>query len=147
VDPEIARSIAYYSHRDGRDRLGELLIEHVARVAAAVPPPACATAWLHDVLEHSDTAPASLRAQGLTDLEAEALDLLTRAPGEPFELHMLRIVHAPGPAGDLARAIKLADLDDHLVRAALDPLVWDLPPYAWARRHLAGSGDQAWIPT
>jgi hypothetical protein len=147
VDPEIARGIAYYSHHDRRDRLGELLIEHVARVAAAVPPSARATAWLHDVLEHSDVAPAALRDQGLTELEAEALDLLTRAPGEPFELHMLRIVHAPGPAGDLARAIKLADLDDHLVQARRDPLVWDLPPYAWARRHLAGSRDRAWTPS
>jgi len=136
VDVETARGIAYYSHYDRRDRFGEMLVEHVARVAAAVPPSACTTAWLHDVLEHSDTAPATLRDEGLTDLEEEALALLTRAAGEPFELHMLRIVHASGPAGELARAVKLADLDDHLARAARDPLVLDLPPYAWARRHL-----------
>ncbi|WCB95204.1 metal-dependent phosphohydrolase [Baekduia alba] len=139
MDAEIARSIAYYSHHGRRDRLGELWIEHVARVAAAVPAPARATAWLHDVVEHSDTRPAALRDKGMTDLEAEALALLTRADGEPFELHMLRIAHAPGAAGDLARAIKVADLDDHLVRSADDPLRWDLPPYAWARRHLVGS--------
>jgi hypothetical protein len=147
VDPDTARGIAYYSHHDRRDRLGELLIEHVARVAAAVPPPARATAWLHDVLEHSDTAPGLLRDQGLTDLEDEALGLLTRGVDEPFELHMLRVVHAPGPAGELARAIKLADLDDHLVQAARYPLRVDLPPYAWARRHLAGSTDRAWLPS
>jgi len=144
VDPEIARSIAYYSHHDRRDRLGELQIEHVSRVVAAVPPTARTTAWLHDVLEHSDTPSAALREGGMTELEEEALDLLTRREDEAFELHMLRIAHAPGPAGDVARAIKIADLDDHLARSAQNPLRWELPPYAWARRHLAASMEGAW---
>jgi hypothetical protein len=147
VDPEIARGIAYYSHHGRRDRLGELQIEHVIRVVAAVPPPARTTAWLHDVLEHSDTPSDTLREQGMTDLEEEALDLLTRRDGEAFELHMLRIAHAAGQAGDVARAIKIADLDDDLARLALSPLRWDLPPYAWARRHLAASMESAWIPS
>ena len=47
-----------------------------------------------------------------------------------------RIAHAPGPAGHLARTVKLADIDDHLGRepAARHPAA---PPYAWARRHIA----------
>jgi hypothetical protein len=141
VDTETARSIAYYSHHGRRDRLGELQIEHVTRVVAAVPPPARTTAWLHDVLEHSDTPSAALREGGMTVVEEEALDLLTRRDDEAFELHMLRIAHAPGPAGDVARAIKIADLDDHLAQSAQDPLRWDLPPYAWARRHLSAAMD------
>jgi hypothetical protein len=145
VDPDVARSIAYYSHHGRRDRLGELQIEHVSRVAAAVPPPARTTAWLHDVLEHSDTPSALLREGGMTDLEEEALDLLTRRADEAFELHMLRIAHAPGAAGDVARAIKIADLDDQLARCAKDPLRWELPPYAWARRHLAAAMEGRWI--
>jgi hypothetical protein len=138
MDLETARGIAYYSHQDRRDPLGELRIEHIARVAAAVPPPARTSAWLHELVAHSDTAPASLRDEGLTDLESETLDLLTPRAGESFELHALRIVHATGPAGDLARAVRLADIDDHLAQAARDHVLRDEPPYAWARRHLAG---------
>jgi hypothetical protein len=144
VDPEIARSIAYYSHHDRRDHLGELQIEHVARVVAAVPPPARTTAWLHDVLEKSDTRLGALREGGMTDLEEEVLDLLARHDDEAFELHMLRIAHARGPAADLARAIKIAELDDHLERSAQDPLRWDLAPYAWARRHLVTARQRPW---
>jgi len=147
VEPEVARGIAYYSHHGRRDRLGELRIEHVVRVVAAVPPSARTTAWLHDVLEHSDTRPAILRDEGMTALEEAALDLLTRAQDERFELHMLRSALAPGPAGDVARAIELAELDDLLAQSAEDPLRWDLPPYAWARRHIAGAMDGAWTPS
>jgi hypothetical protein len=64
VDPDIARGIAYYSHHGRRDRLGDLQIEHVTRVVAAVPPAARTTAWLHDVLEDSDTPCAALREGG-----------------------------------------------------------------------------------
>jgi hypothetical protein len=147
VEPEIARGIAYYSHRGVRDRRGELRIEHVVRVVAAVPPSARTTAWLHDALEHNDARPATLRDEGMTELEEEALGLLTRTEDERFELHMLRIAHAPGPAGDVARAIALAELDDLLAQSAEDPLRWDLPPYAWARRHIAAATDGAWTPS
>jgi hypothetical protein len=139
MDWETARRIAYYSHSGQRDGFGELLIEHVARVAAVVPPSACATAWLHAVLQHSDTTSSELRDHGLTGLEEETLHLLTRPAGESFELHVLRIVYAPGPAGDLARAVKLAAVEDHLAQSSQDPVLRDEPPYAWARRHLAGA--------
>ena len=80
-------------------------------------------------------------------LGVEVLGLLTRGEDERFELHMLRIAHAPGPAGEVARAIELAELDDLLARSAADPLRWDLPPYAWARRHIAGATDGPWRPS
>jgi hypothetical protein len=38
IDASVARGIAYAEHLQARDRLGELVIEHVARVASAVPP-------------------------------------------------------------------------------------------------------------
>src|SRR4051794_23434457 len=98
VDTDTARGIAYYSHHGRRDRLGELAIEHVARVVAAVPPAARTTAWLHGLLGDSDTRAGALRDEGMTALEEATLDLLTCADGERFELHMLRIAHAPGPA-------------------------------------------------
>lgn len=133
MDAAVARNVAHYSHVQRRDRHGEPIVEHVARVVAAVPEEAQALAWLHDVLEHSPTTTAELRGHGLTPVELAALELLTRQPGESYELYILRIAYAPGPAGRLARVVKLADLDDHLARA------WHAgdAPYAWARRHVA----------
>jgi hypothetical protein len=133
MDAAVARNVAYYSHVQQRDRRGEPIVEHVARVVAAVPEEAQTLAWLHDVLEHSPTTTAELRGHGLTSAEVAALELLTRQAGESYELHVLRVAYAPGAAGRLARVVKLADLDDHLARP------WDPsdPPYAWARRHVA----------
>jgi hypothetical protein len=133
MDAMNARNIAHYSHVEQRDRHGEPIVEHVARVVAAVPEEAQTLAWLHDVLEHSPTTTAELRGHGLTSVELAALMLLTRQAGESYELYILRVAYAPGAAGRLARVVKLADLDDHLARAG-EP---GDPPYAWARRHIA----------
>jgi hypothetical protein len=132
MDVAVARAIAHYSHVERRDRLGELVVEHVARVAAAVPAEARALAWLHDVLEHSPTSVAELRGQGLTVVELEALQLLTRMGDESYELYVLRVAFARCEAGRLARIVKLADLDDHIAH----PWVPGRPPYEWARRHV-----------
>ena len=136
MDATIARSIAHVAHTGRRDRFGEPLIEHVERVAAAVPDDVRAIAYLHDVLEHSDTPVDELRAEGLTALELAALQVLTRDPGESYEAHTLRVAHARGPEGELARLVKLADLADHLAHAALPDRA---PPYGWARMHVANA--------
>jgi len=143
VEPALARTIAETEHGSERDRFGDLLVEHLERVAAAVPPDARATAWLHDVLEHSDIDPAELCAEGLSDVELAALELLTRTPTELYELYVLRIAHATGAEGRLARAIKLADLDDHLAHGRMPATA---PPYAWARRHIATSQARRDLP-
>ena len=132
MDVATARSIAHYSHAGQRDRHGVPLTEHVERVAQAVRPEARAIAFLHDVLERTNTTVEGLRAQGLTPVEHDALALLTRDPEESYELYVLRITHASGAAGRLAREVKLADLDQHLEA----PFVLGAPPYAWARRRL-----------
>ena len=140
MEPAAARAIAHAGHAQQRDRHGRLLTEHVERVATMVPPEARAVAFLHDVLEWTPTSYERLRAEGLSEVEAEALELLTRTGGESYELYALRIAHAPGPAGRIARAVKVADLDDHLDSAgALRP---GAPPYAWARRHIALSQER-----
>ena len=133
MDAAVARNVAYYSHVQGRDRRGELVVEHVARVVAAVPSEAQPLAWLHDVLAGSPTTRADLRGHGMTAVELAALELLTRQADESYELYILGIAYARGPAGRLARLVKLADLDDHLAR----PWAAGDPPYAWARRHVA----------
>ncbi|MGZ4233854.1 MAG: hypothetical protein ACXVVQ_20835 [Solirubrobacteraceae bacterium] len=135
MDAIVARAVAHANHLELRDRHGEPVIEHVARVAAAVPPEARTAAWLHDVLEKSPTTLDELREQGLGDVDGEVLGLLTRGDGESYELHVLRLAYAPGVSGRVARTVKLADLDDHLAR----PWACGDPPYAWAHRHVANA--------
>jgi hypothetical protein len=134
MSPQIARSFAYSRHLDQRDRSGGLLVEHLQRVAAAVPPNARAVAFLHDVLEHTDTTARELEQQGLTRNELGAVELLTRNEGESFEAHALRIAHAKGPSGRLARTVKLADMADHVQNDRVDMAT---RPYGWAQRHIA----------
>jgi hypothetical protein len=134
MDALAAQIIAQGSHAGRRNRFDEPIVEHIERVAASVPPTARAVAFLHDVLEHSATTVPELRAAGLTALEEAALDVLTRTADESYEAHVLRVAHASGPAGALARAVKLADLDDHLGHRDLPHAA---PPYAWARMHIA----------
>jgi hypothetical protein len=52
---------------------------------------------------------------------------------------VLRVAFACGEAGRLARIVKLADLDDHIVHA----WVPGRPPYEWARRHVAAAAARA----
>lgn len=134
----IAHCIASQKHEGQRTRFDDPVIDHLARVAAAVPPDARTTALLHDRLERCPSADRQLRAEGLTRTELDALELLTHVPGEPYEVYVRRIAKAPGPAGRLARIVKLADLDDHLAHATIPS---DAPPYAWARKHLLASAN------
>jgi len=131
VDPRVAQRIASRNHRGQRNRFGDPVIEHIRHVADAVPLEARAIAWLHDLLELTSVNPAQLRARGLTDVEDEALSLLTRGADEPYDLYVLTIADAVGTAGRIARLVKLADLDDHLAHARIPR---GAPPYAWARR-------------
>jgi hypothetical protein len=140
MDADIARDIAHNVHVDQRTRSGDLMVDHLDRVAAAVPEDAQAVALLHDVLEWTDVPASDLKERGLTPLELRALRLLTRSPEESFELHALQIAYARGPEGRLARVVKLADIEDHL---ANDPEHSGTRPYGWARRHIAGSLERA----
>jgi hypothetical protein len=130
MDPQEACRIAYWNHRDQRTRFGDRVIDHVERVAAAVPPEARATAWLHDLFELTAVDRAGLQAGGLTAEESAALELLTHRPDEPYASYVRRIADAPSGAGRIARIVKLADLNDHLGHAQIPP---GAPPYAWAR--------------
>src|SRR4051812_27669611 len=134
MDAATARGIAHHSHLQQRDRFGEPLIEHVERVAAHVPAEARAVAFLHDVLEWTPTTTAELQEAGLTDAERGVIELLTRQPDETFEAHAARVAFAHGREGELARVVRIADLDDHLAHSGA---VDDVPPYAWARRRIA----------
>jgi hypothetical protein len=131
MDPRVAQQIAYICHLGQLTRFGDTVVEHVEHVANAVTPDAQAVAWLHDLFELTPLGRETLRAYGLTAVEEQTLELLTRAPTEPYEDYISRVVRAPGRSGALARTVKLADLDDHLAHGRTPP---GAPPYAWARR-------------
>jgi hypothetical protein len=128
-----ARNLAYAQHGERRTAAGGLVVEHLERVAASVPPEARSVAYLHDILEHSDASVADLEAAGVTPVELQAVQRLTRHPDESFEAHALRIAYAKAPAGRLARMVKLADIDDHLSRGGGSA---SHRPYGWARCHV-----------
>ena len=132
MEPEIAHIIASKNHVGQRNRFGDCVIDHVERVAAAVLADARVTALLHDLLELCPTARWQLRGRDLTRTELEALELLMHAPGDD-EDYVRRIVDARGPAGQLARTVKLADLKDNRAHTSIPP---DAPPYAWAQTML-----------
>ena len=136
MDAAVARDIARDSHDGQLTRHGSPLGEHVERVAAAVADEERTVAFLHDVLEKTGTSLDDLHERGLTPTERAALDLVTRRDGETFERHVLRIADADGPAGAIARSVKLADLDDHI---GLARDASGAPPYKWARRHVLAS--------
>lgn len=111
-----ARRIAERVHRGSLEATGTPVIFHVRRVAAASPIFARSVAWLHDVLEHSSVSEEELLESGLTDEELRALRLLTRDRDsrsvDLYLSHIAFIARASGSAGEIARAVKRADLAD-----------------------------------
>lgn len=136
VDVIVARTVARRLHSGRLSRNGQPLIEHVERVARAVPTDARALAYLHDVLERADTSSEELRELELTDEEWDVLALLTRHPRESYKRYVSRIARAEGRAGTMARSIKLADLNDHLQHRRHRAR---MPDYSWARRQILAS--------
>jgi hypothetical protein len=138
MDPRVAQQIARICHVGQKTRFGDPVVEHVEHVANAVAPDAQAVAWLHELFELTPLGRETLRAYGLTAEQELTLELLTRAPTEPYETHVSRIARAPGRPGELARMVKLADLDDHLGHDRIPP---GAPPYSWARRCVLEQSD------
>jgi (p)ppGpp synthase/HD superfamily hydrolase len=105
-----ALELAIASHRGQIDKYGQPYILHVLGVAAR-----CRTieektvAFLHDVVEDTDTTLDDLRGLGFSERIVVAVGLLTRHKGENYDAFVERI--APDP---LARAVKLADLEDNM---------------------------------
>lgn len=113
-----ARLVASRAHRGQVQPTGEPLIDHVRRVATATPEFARPVAWLHEVLEWSSVSEEELLAEGVSDEELRAVRLLTRTVGRGSEsaylAHVTMIARAGGPAGVLARTVKVSDLEDRL---------------------------------
>ena len=132
LDADCARALAETLHHGQRDAGGAPLIDHVRRVAAAVPPEARVVAWLHELLEHTAISEAALLMEGLTTAELRALRLLTRdtdsRSSARYLSHIELLARATGPGAGIAHGVKRADLMDRMRHPSIRPDGWS-PPY------------------
>ena len=129
---DLAQTLAQRLHDGQRDRNGALMIDHIRRVAAAVPRRARAVAWLHETLEHTSISEQALLVEGLSHEQLRAIRLLTRPidshSDTVYLAHIERIAQADGPGADIARSVKRADLADRASHPSPRADGWS-PPY------------------
>lgn len=106
----LADAVAERAHRGQVDKAGAPYVGHPRRVAARLSDPAhVAVALLHDVVEDTGATLDDLRALGLPDLVVDAVDALTKRPGETLRESMRRVAANP-----VAASVKRADVSDNL---------------------------------
>ena len=133
MDADRAQSLAEALHHGQLDAAGTPLIDHVRRIAAAVPRDARVVAWLHEALEQTPISEEELLAKGLSRDELRALRLLTRDTNSRsntrYLAHLEMIARASGAGANIARSVKSADLADRALNPAIRSDGWS-PPYA-----------------
>lgn len=114
---ERAIAIALEAHAGQRDRLGRLFVLHPLRVMIRLGTDEERIAGvLHDVVERSPAWPLPrLAREGFRPEIVDAVDALSRRDGEGYEEYVRR-----ASANDLARRVKIADLEDKLESAGPD---------------------------
>jgi (p)ppGpp synthase/HD superfamily hydrolase len=109
---EDALSVAVEAHR-GQSYPApepEPFILHPLRVMLGVTSGAAQiVALLHDVVEDTPVTIRDLADQGFDKQIVHAVDCLSRRSGEPYEGYIERVA-----SDDLAREVKLSDLEDNL---------------------------------
>lgn len=110
---ERALAIACEAHKGQVDKAGEPYVLHVLRVVLAVEGEDERTvAALHDVVEKNpEWTLERIAVESFPPEIVEAVDALTRRPGESEEAFLARATAEP-----LARAVKRADVADNLAQ-------------------------------
>jgi HAMP domain-containing protein len=146
LGPDRARAVAERLHLGQQDAAGELVIQHLGRVAARVPANARVVAWLHEVLESTAVPEETLLAEGLSTGELRALRLLVRSGHARDDLsylaHARQIARAVGSGAALARAVKRADVADRITNPEIRADGWS-PPYLLSLMILVGASARA----
>ena len=107
---ENALAIALSAHQGQKDKAGAPYILHPLRVMLRMQTELeMIAAVLHDVVEDSTITLDELRAKGIPETALAAIDALTRREGEEYGDFILR-----AKQNDVARKVKLADLEDNL---------------------------------
>ena len=135
---EKAVAIAVEAHRGQRDRNGAPYITHPIRVMERLKTPEEQTAGiLHDVVEDTRWTFEDLRREGFPNQVLHALECVTKRDGEAYEDFVKR-----SASDDLARRVKLADLEDNMdLRRLPEVTEKDLPrlqKYVKGWRFLSG---------
>ena len=135
MDSDRARALAERLHHGQRDAGGSPLIDHVRRVADAVPGDARVVAWLHEVFEYTSISEEALLAEGVSHDELRALWLLTHDKNARSNAGYLAqvelIARAKGAGASVARSVKRADLADRALKPPIRANGWS-PPYELA---------------
>src|SRR5687767_2688917 len=143
MDPSRARTIAEHLHARDRDPDGTPVLAHIGRVVRSTPIVARTVAWLHEALEVGGITEHELLADGLTSDELRALRLLSPSRAsrsdDAYLAHLDLIALADGLAGNLARAVKIADLRDRSRNPRVGADGWT-PPYDAALSRLTRAG-------
>jgi hypothetical protein len=110
--PTLARAAAEGIHRGNHD-----LLDHLRRVARAVPPRFRRVAWLHHAWDVA-AGQQDLASVGLTPSERAAIELLAEAdlpaPGCKELQRLYAIAREPGGTGHIARVVAGASLWERL---------------------------------
>jgi (p)ppGpp synthase/HD superfamily hydrolase len=132
---ERAIEIAARAHAGQFDPVGEPYILHPLRMMLTLnSPDSRIVAILHDVVEKSDDwALERLRLEGFSAGVLDAVEALTKTPGETFE----NLVKRAG-RNKIGRLVKVADIQDHLKHF---PMGKNSTKYPQALLTLQGDGD------
>ena len=107
---ERAIELAVQYHKGQVDKMGQPYILHPLRVMARCQGvEAQMVAIMHDLVEDTPVTPEMLLAEGFSQQVVDGLLGVTRRKGESYRDFVLRARENP-----LARAVKLADLEDNL---------------------------------
>lgn len=107
---EIALERALSAYRGKRDKAGQAYVLHPLRLMAKMHDEISqVVSLLHDVIEDSDVTAEDLREDGFPEVVIEAVVALTRQAGESYMAFIERL-----KPNELARKVKLADIEDNL---------------------------------
>lgn len=96
-------------HRDQVDLAGEPYFNHLSRVANKLQNPYRPIAYLHDILEDTNTTIQELLDLGIDEEIISNVITLTKGKGENYEDYIRRV-----KLSSVASLIKKADLEDNM---------------------------------
>lgn len=103
----LALKVSFEAHRDQVDHGGTPYVYHPYHLAEQMTDETTTCiALLHDVVEDTDITLAQLREMGFPEDVVEAVGVLTKEHGVPYQEYIKRVKSNP-----LARIVKLADLE------------------------------------